>query len=195
MSGTIDYDAYAAALVPLAARLIGAVRYEGHAGSRAVFEQLRRIPPPPGVHPAEALAVILAAMVDEDRTPNELLAWVDATQLTDHTIGEMTAREALAARRRCNAHGTLLPPAVRDIVNAARRRSTVDRAVDNADQPVDGTANSCGNTAKTGVAHLVYDQSSAPTPTPTRPYGASPSTLHTDEPAQPHAAATTEEVA
>lgn len=76
-SSYLDHDQYAVALVPLAARLVGAVRYEGRTGSRALFDQLRRIQPPTGVHPAEALACVLAAMVDVDRSPQELLAWLD----------------------------------------------------------------------------------------------------------------------
>src|SRR5262249_14462409 len=68
-------DDYATALVPLAARLVGAVRHGGLAGVRAVFDQLRAGPPPAGVHPPEALCVVLAALVDEGRPLTDLLAW------------------------------------------------------------------------------------------------------------------------
>jgi len=57
-------------LVPLAAELIGSVR---DFGPDAVADVLSRVPD--GRH--DALAVILAAMVDPDRTPGELLCWTE----------------------------------------------------------------------------------------------------------------------
>lgn len=56
------------ALIPLAAQLIGTVREYGPEDVAAVLAQV-----PDGRH--DALAVILAAMVDPDSTPRELLAW------------------------------------------------------------------------------------------------------------------------
>lgn len=56
------------ALVPIAAQLIGCVREYGPDDVSAVLAQV-----PDGRH--DALAVILAAMVDPDSTPKELLAW------------------------------------------------------------------------------------------------------------------------
>lgn len=55
-------------LVPLAAELVGTVRQYG---PEDVAEVLARVPN--GRH--DALAVVLAAMVDPDSRPSELLAW------------------------------------------------------------------------------------------------------------------------
>lgn len=60
--------AFADALVPLAAELVGVVR---DYGPDDVAEVLARVPD--GRH--DALAVVLAAMVDPDSSPRELLAW------------------------------------------------------------------------------------------------------------------------
>ena len=57
-------------LIPLAAELIGTVR---DFGPDAVAEVLAKVPD--GRH--DALAVVLAAMVDPDKTPAQLLAWMD----------------------------------------------------------------------------------------------------------------------
>lgn len=61
-------DLLAEHLVPIAARLVGTVRDEG---ADAVADLLREVP---GGR-FDALSVVLAAMVDPDRTPRELLAW------------------------------------------------------------------------------------------------------------------------
>ena len=58
----------AEALVPLAARLVAVVRDEG---PEAVANVLGEVPA--GRH--DALAVVLAAMVDPDSTVRDLLAW------------------------------------------------------------------------------------------------------------------------
>lgn len=62
------------ALVPLAARLVAAVRDEGPDVVRAL---LTEVPPRAGesVPAWDALAVILAGMADPDRSPRELLGW------------------------------------------------------------------------------------------------------------------------
>lgn len=60
----------AAALVPIAAELIGTVRDYGPDDVAAVLAQV-----PEGRH--DALAVVLAAMVDPDARPHQLLAWLD----------------------------------------------------------------------------------------------------------------------
>ncbi|HMM95378.1 hypothetical protein [Phycicoccus sp.] len=59
----------AEALVPVAARLVGAVHDEGITGVSRVLADL-------DPNHRTALCVVLAAMVDPDRTPSELLAWV-----------------------------------------------------------------------------------------------------------------------
>lgn len=55
-------------LVPIAAELVGTVRDYGPDDVLAVLSRV-----PGGRH--DALAVVLAAMVDPDRTAHELLAW------------------------------------------------------------------------------------------------------------------------
>jgi hypothetical protein len=55
-------------LVPIAAELVGTVRDYGPDDVAAVLARV-----PQGRH--DALAVVLAAMVDPDRTAHELLAW------------------------------------------------------------------------------------------------------------------------
>lgn len=57
-------------LIDVAAQLIGSVR---DYGPEVVASVLATVPE--GRH--DALAVVLAAMVDPDRTPGELLAWMD----------------------------------------------------------------------------------------------------------------------
>jgi hypothetical protein len=61
----------AEALVPIAARLVATVHDEG---PRAVAKLLRKVPD--GRH--DALAVVLAAMVNPNRSPRELLAWTES---------------------------------------------------------------------------------------------------------------------
>jgi hypothetical protein len=58
------------ALVPLAAELVGTVR---DYGPDAVADVLARVPE--GRH--DALAVVLAAMVDPNARPQQLLAWME----------------------------------------------------------------------------------------------------------------------
>lgn len=58
----------AESLVPIAAELVGTVRDYGPDDVRAVLARV-----PAGRH--DALAVVLAAMVDPDKRPQELLAW------------------------------------------------------------------------------------------------------------------------
>lgn len=57
-------------LVPLAAELVGTVRDYGPDDVAAVLARV-----PDGRH--DALAVVLAAMVDPDARPRQLLAWLD----------------------------------------------------------------------------------------------------------------------
>lgn len=60
----------AEALVPVAVRLAGSVRDDGPAEVAMILAGV------PAAH-LPALAVVLAAMVDPDRTPSELIGWVD----------------------------------------------------------------------------------------------------------------------
>ncbi len=61
-------EALADALVPIAAQLVGTVRQYGPDDVSAVLARV-----PNGRH--DALAVVLASMVDPDATPSQLLAW------------------------------------------------------------------------------------------------------------------------
>lgn len=63
--------AEAEALVPLAAELIGTVR---DYGVDEIADVLARVP----ANRHDALAVVLAAMVDPDQSPANLLAWTTA---------------------------------------------------------------------------------------------------------------------
>ena len=56
-------------LVPVAASFVGVVREEDRDGVTAFLSDL-------AVHERDALLVILAAMIPEDRTPADLLSWV-----------------------------------------------------------------------------------------------------------------------
>lgn len=87
-------DGYAEALVPLAARLVGAVHTRDKAHIHGLFAELRRRPRLAGVHPAEALATVLAAMVDDARPISDLLAWVDGATGLDGTAAETATGEA-----------------------------------------------------------------------------------------------------
>jgi len=69
----------AEALVPVAAALIGAVHDEG---AQAVARVLGVVAP----ENLPALAVVLAAMVDPDMSPGDLLAWVTFGETASHGL-------------------------------------------------------------------------------------------------------------
>jgi DNA-binding NarL/FixJ family response regulator len=79
--------AEAEALVPLAAELVGTVR---DFGPDAVAAVLARVP----ANRHDALAVVLAAMVDPDQSPSNLLAWTIAgpVQSRDATPAHLTVK-------------------------------------------------------------------------------------------------------
>ena len=96
-------------LVPLAAELVGTVR---DFGPEDVADVLARVPD--GRH--DALAVVLAAMVDPDARPRQLLAWTElgpvssrswepgAVQVACPDCGEFRRRSQLDRHRRsCGA--------------------------------------------------------------------------------------------
>jgi len=87
-------DAYADSLVPLAARLVGAVHTRDLAGIRRLYADLRRHPRLPGVHPAETLAMVCAAMVDDARPISDLLQWINGPAGLDRTAAEAAEGEA-----------------------------------------------------------------------------------------------------
>lgn len=74
------------ALVPIAAELVGTIR---DYGPEDTAEILARVPD----GRLDALAVVLAAMVDPDRTPAELLAWTRVTVPARPQRGPRFARE------------------------------------------------------------------------------------------------------
>jgi DNA-binding NarL/FixJ family response regulator len=93
-------------LVPLAAELVGTIRDFGPEDVAAVLARV-----PDGRH--DALAVVLAAMVDPDKRPRELLAWTfdgpvqsrdfsppgyDMKGLTQSALGRHAERRAEVAR-------------------------------------------------------------------------------------------------
>ena len=82
-------EALADALVPIAAELIGCVRDCGPDDVAAVLARV-----PDGRH--DALAVVLAAMVDPDATTRELLAWTTAGPVQSR--GELPPRENWGGR-------------------------------------------------------------------------------------------------
>jgi hypothetical protein len=104
----MDREGYAQALVPWATRLVGAVRDEGPAAVRAVFDAVYRVSAPSDVAPAEVLAVLLAAMVDDSRPAVELLAWYFGPP-----GGMEVLRRAHAERERLRYHGRPVPDELR----------------------------------------------------------------------------------
>jgi hypothetical protein len=105
----------AESLVPLAAELVGSVR---DFGPDAVADVLSRVPD--GRH--DALAVILAAMVDPDARPRELLAWTDAGPVQSRSFEPAVHR--LAQTRPCPDCGAFY-----SVRHMARHRRTHKQAV------------------------------------------------------------------
>ncbi|MGW1679360.1 hypothetical protein [Saccharopolyspora sp. NPDC002376] len=72
-----ERETYLDDLVPLVAQLVGAVHDEGPGATRDALAAIRAVPAPDGMSAGDALAVMLAAMVDPTRSPRALLAWTD----------------------------------------------------------------------------------------------------------------------
>lgn len=87
------------ALVPLAAELVGTVR---DYSPEDVAEVLARVPD--GRH--DALAVVLAAMVDPDARPSELLAWTDCGPVISRGEGIEPIRQVATPGRFPREHAT-----------------------------------------------------------------------------------------
>ncbi|WP_285751960.1 hypothetical protein [Lentzea sp. NBRC 105346] len=87
----MDPEQYLDALVPLALRLVVAVHDEGPDATTAALTAINALPQPDnGVHPATALIVTLAAMVDPRRSHADLLGWVrklDPIPPPDYPVG------------------------------------------------------------------------------------------------------------
>lgn len=102
-------------LIPLAAELVGAVR---DYGPEITAEVLSRVPN--GRH--DALAVVLAAMVDPDARPQQLLAW---TQLGPVPSREWESPAFSTTRRLCPDCGQYVAAKV---LARHRRRRHVEAA-------------------------------------------------------------------
>lgn len=92
-------EALADHLVPIAAELVGTVRDYGPEDVAAVLARV-----PDGRH--DALAVILAAMVDPDARPSELLAWTDCGPVISRGEGIDPIRQVATPGRFPREHGT-----------------------------------------------------------------------------------------
>lgn len=79
-------EALAESLVPLAAELVGTVRDYGPDDVAAVLARV-----PKGRH--DALAVVLASMVDPDESPANLLAWTTAGPVQSRDNGFIDPRD------------------------------------------------------------------------------------------------------
>lgn len=89
-------DALTDRLVPVAARLVSAVR-ENNAGEvKDAFGEAYDVCDPEVVDGAEALAVVLAGMVPWNVAPSDLLAWLKHQQ-TFCVLVEMGVEPAVAA--------------------------------------------------------------------------------------------------
>lgn len=71
MSNVEELADLAERLVPTAQRLVGAVHFDGVAAVSRLIAQM-------DTQERTAVMVLLAAMVDPDRQPSELLAWADS---------------------------------------------------------------------------------------------------------------------
>lgn len=72
---TSSHDYYVEQLVHLAARIVATVHEDAPSAIREALAAARSITAPAGIDPESALMVVLAAMVDADRSPRELVAW------------------------------------------------------------------------------------------------------------------------
>ncbi|GAB2964194.1 hypothetical protein [Saccharothrix stipae] len=109
---------YLDALAPLVARLVGAVHDEGPDDITGALIACRALPAPHQIDPQAAIPIMLAAMVDPDKRPSELLAWTG--QLVGRTTGDTAAANPLAVEMTLAGH---LPA-------HALNRAEIDEAVD-----------------------------------------------------------------
>jgi hypothetical protein len=66
---------YAARLAPLCAQIVATVRDDGPDALRGLLDAARSIEHPANVDPHDAIIAIIAAMVDPDKTTEQLLHW------------------------------------------------------------------------------------------------------------------------
>ena len=78
--------AYAQNLAYLAAQFVGRVHDDSPEAIRQGLVAMRAATPPAGIDVDDAIAVTLAAMVDPERTPRDLIAW---TTRLDGNLGDL----------------------------------------------------------------------------------------------------------
>lgn len=103
-----DVATYMERLIPRIARVIAAVHDDGPDELRRALDAARALPAPPGVYPDDAIAVILAAACDPDRSLVDALAWVTAPAARHHLVRCDPARVERAVRHGAAA-GPLTP--------------------------------------------------------------------------------------
>lgn len=67
---------YAAALLPLSERIIGAVHDDGPDAVQDAIDRALIMQAPPGVDPVVALVTVLAAQINPDTTTTQRLRWI-----------------------------------------------------------------------------------------------------------------------
>jgi hypothetical protein len=116
-------ETYLDTLAPLVARLIGAVHDEGPDAITGALIACRALPAPHEINPADAIPVMLAAMVDPTRRPSELLAWT-ADLIGRGTTGDPAANDLaveMALAGKLPAHA-LNQPEIDAVIDELLRR-------------------------------------------------------------------------
>lgn len=85
---------YAARLITVAERIVGAVHGDGPNELLAAVDRALAIPAPKGTDSVVALVTVLAAMVDPDTTTDQRLGWVRAFDQTAEPAAGRQLKEA-----------------------------------------------------------------------------------------------------
>lgn len=93
----MDRADYLETLAPLAVRLVCAVHDEGPASTTATLAAIAALPRPENIDPMTALAVILAAMVDPERSVDDTLGWVRNLDHDSNPAAAITAADERAS--------------------------------------------------------------------------------------------------
>lgn len=103
---TVTPADYAEALVPYAMRLVATVHDEGPDAVRDVLAEVRLEPGLDQVDPWQALAVVLAGMVDPEKKASELLGWTKSIPDGDTTpvtaLPQASKVDKVAVERCCS---------------------------------------------------------------------------------------------